>query len=176
MLIRRVKFRETQGLLGWFGVQGMYTPLWLGNVLKWPSGKQRRLEHIMMKISVTWQTVGLSNDGNWHIIWCTYWRYMIKTLWCSCSEVAILAYTFHLPQSSANCSWVCTVPVGLAVTVSVYPAALSVTALSVAELSANALSVTALSVVAMSVTTVSSRTVNNCTLSKSCLCFTLHYL
>jgi hypothetical protein len=31
----------------WFGVQGMYTALWLGNVLKWQSGKQRRLEHII---------------------------------------------------------------------------------------------------------------------------------
>jgi hypothetical protein len=46
----------------------MYTALWLGNVLKGQSGKQRRLEPIMMKISVTLQTVGLSNDGNWHII------------------------------------------------------------------------------------------------------------
>ena len=53
MLIRIVKFRKTQGAAQEFGAQGMYTALWLGNVLKCLSGKQRRLEHIMMKISVT---------------------------------------------------------------------------------------------------------------------------
>jgi hypothetical protein len=92
---------------------------------------------------VTWHTVGLSNDGNWHIIGCIYLRYMIKTVWCSCSEVAILAYTFHYPQSIANFSWVCTVPECLAVPVSAHPAALSVTALSVIALSVTTLPVSA---------------------------------
>jgi hypothetical protein len=50
-----------------FGVHGIYKSLCLGNVLKWQSGKQRRLEHIIRKINVTLYTAGLSNDGYWHI-------------------------------------------------------------------------------------------------------------
>jgi len=50
MLIRIVKFGKNKGLLRWFGVHRMYTALWLGKVLKWPSEKQRRLKHIMMKM------------------------------------------------------------------------------------------------------------------------------
>jgi len=38
-------------LLRWFGVHGMYIALWLGNVLKWPSEKQKRLEHIMISVT-----------------------------------------------------------------------------------------------------------------------------
>jgi len=53
MFIKVVKFRKTQGAAQVVWSTGIYTALWLGNVLKWQSGKQGSLEHIMMKISVT---------------------------------------------------------------------------------------------------------------------------
>jgi len=66
MLIRIVKVRKTQGAAQVVWSTGNVYSTLVGKCSEMAIWKQRRLEHTMMNVSLTWQNIGLSNDGNWH--------------------------------------------------------------------------------------------------------------